>query len=111
MIIIMYNRKANTWQLPLPPLSSENIEPVSSTLDPGDSSAREEAAFKIIKNYNAITKFSLRGCGSPGKKQFQVNVDYYTKVVVFVFVLLNYYYYYYYFFHCYYYCYYCCCCL
>jgi glutathione S-transferase len=54
---------AGAWKLPLAPITESAVEPVSSALDPGDESARHEAAYKLIKNHVGVTKFSLRGCG------------------------------------------------
>jgi len=59
------------WKLPLPPLSTVEIEPVSSFLDPGDEVSRLEAAWKLVSNRENIAKFALRGAGTPGRKQFQ----------------------------------------
>lgn len=62
----------NHWTLPLPAFNYFNdIEPVSKSIDPGDEEARHEAAYKIIANYDNIIKFSLRGAGKKGNKQFQ----------------------------------------
>ena len=60
------------WELPLPPINQpNNIEPVLSFNDPGEDSAKIEAAFKIISNKENIAKFALRGAGTPGAKRFQ----------------------------------------
>ncbi len=60
------------WQLPLPAFDPVNdIEPVSAAIDPGEEGARHEAAFKIVANFENIIKFSLRGAGKKGAKQFQ----------------------------------------
>jgi len=61
-----------TWSLPLPPFNpSIDIEPVHPNNDPGFEESKHEAAYKIINNYENIIKFSLRGAGKPGTKQFQ----------------------------------------
>jgi len=60
-----------SWSLPLPALSSGDIEPIHEKLNPGDEAARFEAAYKLVTNRNAVIKFALRGAGSPGRKRFQ----------------------------------------
>lgn len=60
------------WELPLPPFSAADVEPVSPSIDPGEVAAREEAAYSLLANYEAVVKFALRGAGSPGAKRFQV---------------------------------------
>lgn len=60
-----------SWSLPLAPLSMDNIQPYSSSIDPGDEASRHEAAYMLVKNHEAVTKFALRGAGKPGVKQFQ----------------------------------------
>eukprot|EP01038_Epipyxis_sp_PR26KG_P004714 gene4714-6617_t len=60
-----------SWKLPLPPFSSNDLELVSPTIDPGDEASRVEAAYKLINNKDNIIKFALRGAGQPGAKQFQ----------------------------------------
>lgn len=62
----------NSWNLPLPPFSPSDVQPVSPAIDPGEESARHEAAYKLIANNKGVVKFALRGAGSPGKKSFQV---------------------------------------
>eukprot|EP00596_Hydrurales_sp_CCMP1899_P003758 CAMPEP_0119034544 /NCGR_PEP_ID=MMETSP1177-20130426/1526_1 /TAXON_ID=2985 /ORGANISM="Ochromonas sp, Strain CCMP1899" /LENGTH=460 /DNA_ID=CAMNT_0006992041 /DNA_START=112 /DNA_END=1494 /DNA_ORIENTATION=+ len=61
----------DSWNLPLPPLSSSDVEPYGAPLDQGEEAARHEAAHKIIKNHAAIGKFALRGAGKDRGKQFQ----------------------------------------
>jgi glutathione S-transferase len=61
-----------SWSLPLSPTTRPGaVEPVRAQNDPGDQAAREEAAFKLTKNYEAVVKFALRGAGVPGTKRFQ----------------------------------------
>jgi glutathione S-transferase len=60
-----------SWNLPLPAFSPTDVEPVSAAINPGEESARHEAAYKLIRNNAAIAKFSLRGAGTPGAKRFQ----------------------------------------
>ena len=60
-----------SWRLPLAPLTSTSLEPVSASINPGDEAARHEAAFKLTKNSANVAKFALRGAGKPGAKQFQ----------------------------------------
>jgi glutathione S-transferase len=61
-----------SWNLPLPSFNpSVDIEPVHPDIDPGAEASKHEAAYKILKNYENIIKFSLRGAGQPGAKQFQ----------------------------------------
>lgn len=55
------------WRLPLAPLSATSMpEPYS----PGDSPALDtlEAAARLVKNHEAVTKFALRGPGQPGPR-------------------------------------------
>lgn len=63
----------SAWRLPLPPLSTSDVEPVSSMIDPGEEAAKHEAAYKVQKNHAAVVRFALRGAGSPGAKRFQVS--------------------------------------
>lgn len=60
----------SNWKLPLPPFSHTDVEPISPSIDPGEESARHEAAFNLLKNYSAVSRFALRGAGQKGK-QFQ----------------------------------------
>jgi glutathione S-transferase len=60
-----------SWELPLKPLSMNDVEPVPAKLDPGDAAARAEAAYKLVSNHVAITRFALRGAGEPGQKKFR----------------------------------------
>lgn len=60
-----------SWSLPLPPFAPNDLEPISSKIDPGEAGARHEAAAKIANNFDAVVKFALRGAGEVGKKQFQ----------------------------------------
>lgn len=69
---IIDGKDKKSWKLPLQPFSPSDVEPVSQTINPGDVAACQEAAYKMIKNHAAITRFALRGPGRPGKKQFQV---------------------------------------
>mmetsp|Transcript_10749 Transcript_10749/g.18090 ORF Transcript_10749/g.18090 Transcript_10749/m.18090 type:complete len:420 (+) Transcript_10749:34-1293(+) len=63
---------AQGWQLPLPAFSPlQDAEPVSAAIDPGEESARHEAAFQLLRRPEAVVKFALRGAGQPGAKQFQ----------------------------------------
>lgn len=63
-----------SWTLPLPPFQPQtDIEPVEAAINPGEESVRHEAAYKLLKNIEAVAKFALRGAGSPGKKQFQAS--------------------------------------
>ena len=64
--------EAGHWELPLPPFGATDVEPVSPSIDPGETAAREEAACCLLANYEAVVKFALRGAGSPGAKRFQV---------------------------------------
>ena len=70
---IIEGSDGKSWSLPLPPLSdsSDIVEPVRPQNDPGDKSARDEAAMKLLINHEAVTKFSCRGAGNVGAKQFQ----------------------------------------
>jgi glutathione S-transferase len=49
----------------------DDVEPVPAKLDPGDAAARAEAAYKLVSNHDAITRFALRGAGEPGQKKFR----------------------------------------
>jgi glutathione S-transferase len=61
-----------SWSLPLPTLSQPGaVEPTGSENDRGEQAAREEAAVKLVKNYDAVVRFALRGAGSAGAKRFQ----------------------------------------
>ena len=64
------NGRDGSWRLPLPPLSMADLEPYGPHIDPGDESARHEAALKIVRNHQNIVKFALRGAGAPGAKRF-----------------------------------------
>ena len=61
-----------SWSLPLRPFAPTDLEPVSPAIDPGEEAARNEAAYKLSKNYEAVAKFALRSVGKRGAKQFQV---------------------------------------
>ena len=65
--------KQGGWRLPLPAFSPTDLEPVSPKIDPGEEAARLEAAFKLSRNHEAVTRFALRGAGQRGAKQFQVS--------------------------------------
>lgn len=59
-----------SWRLPLPPLSVADLEPYGPHIDQGEEASRHEAALKLCRNHDAITKFACRGAGQPGRKQF-----------------------------------------
>ena len=62
----------NGWRLPLAPFDPENdVETVKPWLDRGERAHRAEAAYKLIRNHEAIVKFSCRGAGEKGAKRFQ----------------------------------------
>lgn len=64
-----------SWTLPLPPFQPQtDVEPIESAIDPGEENARHEAAYKLLRNIEAVAKFALRGAGQPGRKQFQVYI-------------------------------------
>ena len=61
-----------SWKLPLPAFNpSTDVEPIYPDNDPGVEESKQEAAYKLLCNYENIIKFALRGAGQPGKKQFQ----------------------------------------
>ena len=63
--------KDGAWMLPLPPFDEMNdVEPVIASIDPGEISAKHEAAYKLQKNHYNVAKFSLRATGKAGRKQF-----------------------------------------
>ncbi|CAN0020194.1 unnamed protein product [Scytosiphon promiscuus] len=52
-----------SWSLPLPPLDTRGLEPVSSKNNPGEEGARHEAAYQVTRNPEAVAKFACRGAG------------------------------------------------
>ena len=54
------------WALPLGPLA-ESVEPVGGLLAEDPPADRLAAAEALIGNHEAVVRFSLRGCGEPGR--------------------------------------------
>lgn len=55
-----------SWSLPLDPITSTSIEPLSTGDNPPVD--RFMAASKLIENNKAVVRFALRGVGSPGAR-------------------------------------------
>jgi len=57
-----------SWRLPLPPLASSKA--MSDVLQPGwepqEANACVEAAYRVVANHDAISRFMARGAGTPG---------------------------------------------
>lgn len=51
------------WSLPLPP-SADIVEPISPPVD--DAHARVEAAERLLRNHEAVSRFAARGVGQAG---------------------------------------------
>jgi glutathione S-transferase len=74
---------AAAWRLPLPPLTSLDLEPYNPALllkfpkkdsdsdSNSDEAARHEAAVRLIENAEKVAKFACRGAGQPGRPAFQ----------------------------------------
>ncbi len=59
------------WRLPLAPFGDDDVEPVKPFLQKGELRDRQEAAYKLIRNHEAVVKFAARGTGKKGAKRFQ----------------------------------------
>lgn len=61
------------WQLPLNlgPDGHGKVEPLAPLQSVSDVAACHEAAYKLLANHQAVTRFAARGAGEPGMPQFQ----------------------------------------
>lgn len=65
-------KDTSSWRLPLKDFDAvKDVEPIGAHINPGEELARQEAAYKLLRNYQAIARFALRATGSVGKKRFQ----------------------------------------
>merc|ERR1711988_1730838 len=61
--------KEKGWRLPLAPFGDDDVEPVKPFCQKGELRDRQEAAYKLIRNHEAVVKFAARGTGKKGAKR------------------------------------------
>jgi len=59
------------WRLPLPEADQLSFEPLPAAQQAGgQAAARQEAAFMLCRNAEAVARFAARGAGQPGRKRY-----------------------------------------